>query len=72
MSKDWRERHRNDNAIEALNKLSGEDVPFDHPVPPRIDKYKSYWCPVCRYGILRDTTECPGCGQEISLEVSER
>jgi hypothetical protein len=39
-----------DDRVAAANRLGGL-VTYDHPVPPRRDRFGSPWCPVCSYGL---------------------
>lgn len=39
-----------DDRVAAANRL-GAEVPYDHPVPPRRDRFGAAWCPICYYGL---------------------
>lgn len=39
-----------DDRVEAANRL-GAEVTYDHPVPPRRDRFGAPWCPVCHNGL---------------------
>lgn len=43
-----------DDRVAAANRL-GAVVTYDHPMPPRRDRFGAPWCPVCNFA-LQDPT----------------